>query len=186
MCEHRRLIAAVALTVLAAACSSGGGKSAQAPNTTIASKSTTTTIDPTTAAILAAYRANWDVVEAVGSTFPVNPNDPRLSLHASGIQLQAEQNALNTLKEEGHFERGTVDLSPKVTSISQGTATVMECYLDHAVEMDEYTMQPVEKPDVGHTLVRFTLSQIGGEWLVSDAATLASGRTVDACDPSAS
>src|SRR5215471_15228042 len=159
MREARRLLAAVAMAVLAAACSSGSGKSAQTPKPTVPPKSTTT-LDPTTAAILSAYRANWAEIEAVGSTFPINPQDPRLSLHATGVELQAEQNSLAKVHQAGHFERGPLDLNPEVTSLTGDMATVMDCDFDHSVEIDAVTMKPVDQPDLGHTLVRFTMAQI--------------------------
>ncbi len=83
------------LVLVGAACSTGGhGTTLPAPTITASTVApTTTTVDPTKAAILAAYRAEWADVIAVSGKYPINPHDPRLSLHATGTQLTAAQNS---------------------------------------------------------------------------------------------
>lgn len=122
---------------------------------------------------------------AVAETFPVNPLEPRLKLHAIGKQLTSEQQALTRLSLLNHFNRGPTDLTPVVTSVTGETATLTDCILDHSVEVDYRTNHPVESPDVGHTRDNFTLIRVNGAWFVSDSTVAASGRTTDACTPSA-
>lgn len=179
----------MALALVGAACTSGGGRKA-APQTTSAASSTSTTagvtsttLDPTKSAILAAYRAHWDDVIAVSSKFPVNPLDPRLSLHTTGKQLMSEQQALTEVNLKNRYEMGTLDLHPTVTSVNGNSALIMDCDFDHSVEMDGRTSRPVDEPDIGHTLLRFTMTKVNGTWLVSDSTTLKSGKTIDACTP---
>ena len=178
---------AAALVAMTAACTSGGSGAAGGGPTTTASTAgpTTTTLDPTRAAILAAYRAGWADVIAVGTRYPINPLDPRLALHTTGKQLLSEQQALTRINLNAHYEMGSLDLNPIVTSVSGDSATIMECDFDHSVEIDAHTGKAVDKPDVGHTLLRFTMTRINGEWFVSDSTTLASGKTINACTPSA-
>jgi hypothetical protein len=175
--------------VALAACG-GGGHHAAAPAPTPATSSTapptsaattTTTLDPTKAAILAAYRAGWADFLAVVSSFPVRALDSRLSLHSVGKELLHDQQLLTTLSAKGHYAKGSVDLSPVVASVSTDTASVMDCVFDHSVEVDGKTGVPVTKPDVGHSLDRFTLTRVSGSWLVSDSTVVKPGTTEDAC-----
>ncbi|MDQ6949658.1 MAG: hypothetical protein M3256_26275 [Actinomycetota bacterium] len=178
----------VALVLVGAACSTGGTGSAHpVPPTTTSTVPavTTTTLDPTSAAILAAYRAHWDDVIAVDTVFPVLPLDPRIGNHAIGKQLTSERAALAHLNLVGHYEKGSTEFSPVITSISGDIATLSDCILDHAVEYDKRTDMPVEAADVGHTLDIFTLNRVKGVWYVSDSTVIKSGKTGDACAPSA-
>jgi hypothetical protein len=186
---RRRLAVAVALAVVGAACTGGGGGKA-APQTTSAAPSTsttagvtTTTLDPTKSAILAAYRAEWADVLAVDTVFPVRPLDPRLASHASGKQLLAVRQALTQLSVMSHYERGSTEFAPVVTSIAGDTATVRDCIFDQSVEVDYRTNLPVETPNIGHTLDSFTLTRINGQWFVTDSTVIGSGKTGDACTP---
>lgn len=178
---------AVAVALLGTtACAGGGHPKASAGTTTTTPTtvaSTTTTVDATKAAILAAYRAEWADFLAVAETFPVRPLDPTLSAHSTGKQLMAVQNALTHLSLLNHFNRGPTDLAPVVTAVNGDTATVTDCYLDHSVEVDYRTNTPVEQPDVGHTLDRFTMTRVNGSWFVSDSTIMGSGRAKDACVP---
>jgi hypothetical protein len=186
---RRRLAtaAAVALSLLGAACTSGRSTAKPVPPTTTTSVAavTTTTLDPTRAAILAAYRAHWDDVLAVSSKFPINPLDARLALHTTGKQLSSEEDALTQVNLKAHYEMGTLELNPVVTAVTENAATIMECAFDHSVEVDAHTKLPVEQPDVGHSLLRFTMTKVNESWFVSDSTILKPGRTMDACTPGA-
>ena len=190
----RRILAVAVATLSVSACSGARPRAAGRPPTTpvatststsTVAPSTTTTTDPTKEAILAAYRAHWDDVIAVSGTFPVNPLAPRLASHATGKQLTSEQQALTRISLLNRYESGTLDLAPIVTSVIGDTATVTDCDFDHAVEVDGRTGAPVETPDVGHSLLRFTLARIAGVWFVSDSTIVKSGKTVDSCSPGA-
>jgi hypothetical protein len=186
---RRRFAVAVALAVVGAACTSGGGGTATPPatTTTVSTKAgvTTTTLDPTKAAILAAYRASWADYIAVAETFPVKPLDPRLAQHDTGTELTGDRKALTQLSVLGHYNVGPTDLAPVVTSSTGNSAVVSDCVFDHSFEVDARTKSPVEQPDVGHTLYRFEMSRINDTWYVSDSTMLKSGKTEDACSPTA-
>ncbi|HEX9549335.1 MAG TPA: hypothetical protein VF942_18480, partial [Acidimicrobiales bacterium] len=173
----------LALVLFGTACSGGGHSNANKTTTTTA-PATTTTLDPTKAAILAAYRASWADFIAVADTYPVNPLDPRLPAHDTGKELTGVRQALTKLMVQRHYNRGSTELNPVVTSVLDDAATAMDCIFDHSVEVDGSTNTPVERPNVGHTLLRFTLSRINGNWFVSDSTALKSGRLEDACTPS--
>jgi hypothetical protein len=174
----------LALVLFAAACSGGGHSSANKTTTTTA-PATTTTLDPTKAAILDVYRAGWADYSAVAHTYPVNPLDPRLATHDTGKELTAERKALTKLMVLKHYNRGSTELHPVVTSVSNDSAIVMDCLFDHSVEVDGATNGPVEQPDVGHSLLQFTLTRVNGTWFVSDSTILKDGKTGGACTPSA-
>ena len=112
----------------------------------------------------------------------VTPQDPRLAAHATGKQLTFERQVLTQLSVSGHYERGTVEFNPIVTGISGDTATIMDCDFDHSVEVDA-AGNPVEQPNVGHTLLKFTMARLNGTWYVSDSTIIRSGKTEDACAP---
>jgi hypothetical protein len=146
---------------------------------------TTTTLDPTKSAILAAYRASWADYIAVAETFPVKPLDPRLAEHDTGTELTGDRKALTELNVLGHYNVGTTDLAPVVTSTSGESAVVTDCVFDHSYEVDARTKSAVEQPDVGHTLYRFEMTRINDKWYVSDSMMLKSGKTEEACSPAA-
>jgi hypothetical protein len=184
--------AGVMLGLLTAGCGGGSVHAARssptstptsAPATSPTVGATTTTVDATKAAILAAYRAEWADYDAV-DTFPINPLDPRLSLHATGKQLITDRQALTRLSLLGHYDRGAVDLAPVVTDMDGDTATIMDCLFDHSEEVDGRTGVPQEAPNAGHTLDRFSMAEIDGAWYVSDSTIIKSGKLVDTCTPS--
>ena len=183
---------AVAVALLGATACAGGGHPKAAAGTTAGSTTSTTsvantstTVDATKAAILAAYRASWADFLAVAETFPVKPLDSRLRDHDNGKELTGVQQALTRLSALGHYNVGSPELAPVVTSIDHDTAVVTDCIFDHSMEVDAATHKPVEQPNVGHTLDRFVLTRSNGIWYVSDSTILGSGRTGDACTPTA-
>jgi hypothetical protein len=184
---RRKFALSVALALIAAACHSSRPVTAPPSTTTTTSTTvavTTTTVDPTDAAILAAYIEHWNDVIAVDTVYPVAPLDPRIGDHAIGKQLTGERMALTHLSVLGHFERGTTEFHPVVTSIDGSTARISDCLLDHSVEVDHKTDLPVESPDIGHTLDDFTMTRFNGAWFVSDSTVIGSGKGGDACTPS--
>lgn len=174
--------ALLALALIAAACGGGGHNTTSRATTT--AEATTTTVDPTKAAILAAYHASWDDFIAVSGTYPVRPLDPRLAAHDTGKQLIGVQKDLTRLMVLRHYDQGTTELHPIVTSISGDTAIVMDCDFDHSVEVDGATNAAVEQAAKGHSLLRFTMTRVNGVWFVADSTILKDGKTGDACTPS--
>lgn len=184
---RRKLAASVALALVAAACTSGGGSKATSASTSTSMSTTagvtTTTVDATKAAILAAYRASWADYVAVSHNFPVKPLDPRLAQHDTGNELVGVRKALTQLNLSGHYNVGTTDLTPVVTSVSGDSAVISDCVFDHSYEVDAATKKATEQPDVGHSLDHFSMARIDGTWFVSDSTILKSGATEDACSP---
>jgi hypothetical protein len=182
----RRIGALAALSLAVSGCSSGHHVTAptstsSAPPSSAAT--TTSTLDPTKAAILDAYRAAWADFVTIAGTFPVRPLDPRLTQHEDGRELTHDEQSLTLLSAKGHYTKGGIDLAPVVTSVVGDTATVMDCFFDHSVEVDARTGNPITTPDVGRTKDRFTMTRVSGVWYVSDSTILDPGTKRDACTP---
>ncbi len=186
-----RLAVTAAVVLLMGAACTGGGPSSDGPRATTSvprsapttAAATTTTLDPTTAAILAAYRASWVYYIAVSETYPVNGLDPRLSMHDTGNELASVRKSLTLLNAEGHYYVGPTDLAPVLISVQGISAIIMDCFFDHSVEVDRHTGKAVNVPDLGHTLATFTMTRIGGSWFVADSTVRNSGTTEDGCLP---
>ena len=131
--ESAILLALIAVLALAA-CSGDSGANEAAPSATT-TPATSTTAAPTTAttatddareaAVLAAYRAFWDDMIAVGAT--ANWRSPRLDDHATGNALASAQATYRSLNQRGLVARGTVKVRAKVLCIKGSTATVYDC-----------------------------------------------------------
>lgn len=153
----------LAVVGLFAAC--GGSHSA----TGHPDRSTTTT--PQTAAVLDAYRAEQTAFEQ--ALQEGNPNLPALAATMTGAQLVSVRRALVTDQVNGIVGRGSVQLYPKLASITGGQAIVHDC-LFSALEL-VYTatgkpVPPVTPPE--HDGVQATLIEVApGTWKVSDQHT---------------
>jgi hypothetical protein len=82
----------------------------------------------------------------------------------------------------GHYEQGAVEFNPIVTVVGGDTATVQDCDFDHSVEVDA-AGTPVERPNVGHSLLLFSMARLNGNWYVADSKIVQSGKTGDDCAP---
>lgn len=119
--------------VVLAGCSSGAGASTSPSTSGPSPRGSTTATAPSTtdpkagaeAAVLAAYRAYWDDVVAVGAT--ADWQSPRLAEHASGQALAEARATFHTLKVQGKVAKGTVDLRPTVLSVKGRSATLYDC-----------------------------------------------------------
>jgi hypothetical protein len=126
----------LAVAVLAG-CSPGAGAAGSQSTSDPALRSaapTSVPAPPTTdarsaaeAAVLAAYRAYWDDVVAVGAT--ADWQSPRLAEHATGQALAETRTFLQELKAKGLVARGSVKVDAKVLSLSPGgsRAVVYDC-----------------------------------------------------------
>jgi hypothetical protein len=134
---------------------------------------------------LSAYRAASEAFDAVAGAYPVNPADPRITQYDTSKDLAFVRNQLTLLKLKNHYQQGTVELHPVVTSVNGTTAIVTDCDFDHTVEVDATTKQPIagSTPDVGHTLLRFTMTFVDSSWKVADSTIVKSGAKEDACTP---
>jgi hypothetical protein len=138
----------------------------QVPTTAVATTTTRPSEADTKAAVLAAYRAYWADVVAVGKT--ANWQSPRLAAHATGQALQRLRTHFRTMQAVGLIDLGAVKLSPKVTALRGRTAIIEDCidvsgFLLH----DAKTRQPREKPDPRPDDGIATLTLTADGWKVS-------------------
>jgi hypothetical protein len=138
----------------------------QVPTTAVATTTTRPSEADTKAAVLAAYRAYWADVVAVGKT--ANWQSPRLAAHATGQALQRLRTHFRTMQAVGLIDLGAVKLSPKVTALRSRTAIIEDCidvsgFLLH----DAKTRQPREKPDPRPDDGVATLTLTADGWKVS-------------------
>jgi hypothetical protein len=121
------------VVLVLSSCSGDGGAegaiatttTGQAPTTVAA---TTTTRSPeanTKAAVLAAYRAFWDDVVAAART--ADWRSPRLDDHATGKMLDRIRGQFRALEFQGWVARGTIEVSPRLASLTGRKATVQDC-----------------------------------------------------------
>jgi hypothetical protein len=165
------LVVAAVLTL--AACSPDGAESTapttagRAASTTTASTTTTAATEDPKAAVLAAYRAFWDDVVAVGAT--ADWRSPRLADHATGSALQQLRTQFRAVKAEGWIAKGNVKISPQVASVSGTKATIRDCvdttrYGRYDPNAGQWIDQPGGQPDAER--VQLVLTQ--GAWKVAE------------------
>jgi hypothetical protein len=98
------------------ACSGDGDAEGAVATTTTGQAPATTTTRPsaadTKAAVLAAYRAFWDDVVAVGKT--ADWQSPRLAEHATGKALDQLRGQFRALRLQGWVARGTIKVAPRI------------------------------------------------------------------------
>lgn len=163
------LIATVfALLLILSACD---GTHHAASSTTPAKPATTnipvpSTTDPTSAVVLQAYRAGWAAFEHALAT--ANANDPGLPATMVDPQLQHVRANLLADLNAGIVGRGGFVLSPKVSSLSASTATVVDCAYSTAFLVYAKTGKPVPPvTPLEHDGVTTTLVLAGSTWKVS-------------------
>jgi hypothetical protein len=175
----RSAIGLLLAVVLLAACSGDSGAEEAAAPATTTPATTTTTAAPTTttavsdereAAVLAAYRAFWDDMVAVGAT--ANWRSPRLDDHATGNALAAAQATYRSLHQRGLVARGTVKVRAKVLSIKGSTATVYDCNSTAGfLAYDATTGELRDKPSGRSNGKTVTLVRRNGAWKVANSVT---------------
>jgi hypothetical protein len=98
----------------------------RAPTTAVATSTTRSSEANTKAAVLAAYRAFWADIVAVGKT--ADWQSPRLAEHATGSALQQLRAQFREVKARGWIAKGTVTMpSSADVSISGTRATIRAC-----------------------------------------------------------
>lgn len=143
-----------------------GADSKSATTTSTVASTTSTTISAETASVLDGYRQFWDAYRAASD--PMNPEDERLTRHATGKELAQVRSAFLARKSAGHVIRGTFELSPRVASIADTRAVVADCYFDHTQLFDLATNAPLEPADTERESIEATLQLIDGIWKVSE------------------
>jgi hypothetical protein len=138
----------------------------QAPPAAAATTTTRPSQADIKAAVLAAYRAYWADVVAVGKT--ADWQSPRLAKHARGQALEKVRTHFRTMKAAGLIDLGTVKLSPKVTTVRGRTAVVEDCIdVSRFLLHDAKTRQPRERPDPRPDDGVATLTLTADGWKVS-------------------
>jgi hypothetical protein len=155
------MLGLLAVALFLSAC----GSSDDRATTSTSVPATTTTIPTADVAILDSYRASYDDFLAMGN--PIDPFNPRLGNHMADRELSQTQNALFSRKSAGQVIKGTVDLSPKVTSNTGSDAVVADCYLDKTQAYDAATDAPQGTLDTERQLVEARMSLRDGTWKVT-------------------
>jgi PBP1b-binding outer membrane lipoprotein LpoB len=148
------------------------GPTSTAPATTVTTTSptTTTAADPRKAAVLAAYRAFWDDMVAVGAT--ANWRSPRIDDHATGQVLLDAQATYRSLNRRGLVARGTVKVRAKVLSIKGNKATVYDCNsTSKFLAYDAATGELRDESSGQSNGMTVTLVRTNGVWKVAKAVT---------------
>ena len=168
------------VAVLLAACSpergpetsptTTGRSAASTPATTAAQTTTTSARRVAEAAVLAAYRAFWADVVAVGKT--ADWRSPRLADHATGEALAEARATFRSLKARGLVARGMVKLDATVLSVSRTKATLYDCNdTNHFLAYDAKTGALRDKSTGRKNGKTVTLLPQGGIWKVANVAT---------------
>lgn len=175
---HLGLAAMVVVGLAAAGCSDDKESSAGSSTTTTPTDQGTssTTSTPTTGtsatapdesqAVLTAYRGFWDAYIAASN--PMNPEHPALAERAVGEELDTVRRTILARKSAGEVFQGTMELAPKVTSVTGNQAMVRDCHDDNLVVVDAASGAVKEPDDPVRKLVIVTLSRDdAGIWKVA-------------------
>lgn len=122
--------------------------------------------NPSSAAVLAAYRAEWEAFEQASATS--NAYDP--SLPATMVDPMLQQVRRNLIGDQaaGIVARGAFVLHPRVVSVTRSTAVVVDCAYSTSVLVYASSgkpVPPVTPPE--NDGVRSTLVLSGSTWKVS-------------------
>lgn len=160
------MVVLVALAVISASC--GGSNSATGGgSTTTSDRPTTSTTSPQTSAVLAAYRASQaafdQAIQQADATLPA------LAQTMTGGELDSVRRSLVADQTNGIVGKGTVQLNPKVISVTGNDAVVRDCLfssLELVYSATGKPVPPVTPPE--HDGVQATLTQTSpGTWKVS-------------------
>jgi hypothetical protein len=164
--------------LMLAACSGDSGAQEAAtttagPTTTVTATTavtTTSAADEREAAVLAAYRAFWDDMVAVGAT--ANWRSPRIDDHATGQALLDAQATYRSLNRRGLVARGTVKVRAKVLSIKGNKATVYDCNsTSNFLAYDAATGELRDESSGQSNGMTVTLVHTNGVWKVAKEVT---------------
>jgi hypothetical protein len=105
------------------------------------------------------------VYVAVGSSMSLP--DPRLAEVATASELTHLETGFLAFKSAGQVIKGTVNLDPRVMTVTRGQATLRDCYLSSILRYDRETGQPEGAAPTDRTLVTVTLQLVAGTWKVA-------------------
>ena len=159
------------LVFLGASCGRHGTVQSASTTTTTASPlatstSSSTTASPAGAEVLTAYRDFWDAFRQV--TDPPAPESDLLAQHATGQELSDLRVRLTRLRTDGIVIRGTIDLDPRVESMTNDAATVRDCHdASHFLKYDAKTGELRDTVDPNRVLWSVAMVQESGVWKVA-------------------
>ncbi len=160
------MVVLVAVAVFCASC--GGSPSATGGGSTTSSvRSTTTSTNAQATGVLAAYRASQaafdQAIQQADATLPA------LAQTMTGGELDSVRRSLVADQTNGIVGKGTVQLNPKVISVTGNDAVVRDCLfssLELVYSATGKPVPPVTPPE--HDGVQATLTQTSpGTWKVS-------------------
>jgi hypothetical protein len=176
-------LSASAALVLAA-CSGSGSRSTPTITTSssalASSSGPTTTTGPNTQ-LVAAVRAFWDLYLRAGArTGPFNAADTRARLgqRATGKELAKLYAVFQGNAVAGTVVKGTIDIAPKVVSITGATAQVRDCYDDKTGLYRVSDGQRIDTDDPRRHQAFMTFTRVGDIWKVSAITDEGLGCTV--------
>lgn len=152
---------AIALTVAACSSASNSGGSRNAPTPPPASSPASPT-----SSVLSAYRRAWTAYEQ--ALAGANAYDPALAETMADPLLQHVRAYLLSDHNAGIVGRGSIQLNPRVASLTQGRAVVVDCSFSRSELVYAKTgspVPPVTPPE--HDFVRATLTKVAQTWKVT-------------------
>jgi hypothetical protein len=114
--------------------------------------------------VLNDYRAFWDDYLAV--TNPMTPGSPRIAAHSTGKELDQLNQVVIAGKAKGTAFKGTIDLSPKVESVTGDNAFVTDCSIDRTGEYSNIDGKRLDTEDLTPQNLRVELKRVGSVWKV--------------------
>ena len=152
----------VSLALVLTSCGGSSHKPADGPTTTTSSSTSVAS----SAAVLGAYRAEWAAYQRALAT--ANAYDPSLAATMVDPLLQKVRANLLGYQNAGIVGRGSIQLNPRVVSISATTATVDDCNFSSSELVYAKTgkpVPPITPPE--HDYVKATVVLVNGAWKVS-------------------
>jgi hypothetical protein len=127
------------------------------------------------AAPLAAYTGMWHAMEVAGTT--ADWRYPGLARYSAGTALATLQSGLRTISREGVVIRGTLTISPSVTTLTGGQARITDCLNDtHWLNYIRATGKLQNNVPGGHRVVQAIVTRDhDGHWLVTALAVHGEG-----------
>lgn len=158
----RLALIGVSLALVLASCGdSSSHRAADGPTTTSASTTAASSV-----AVLDAYRAEWAAYQSALAT--ANAYDPSLAATMTDPLLQKVRANLLGYQNAGIVGRGSIQLNPRVVSISATTATIDDCNFSSSELVYAKTgkpVPPITPPE--HDYVQATVVLVDGAWKVS-------------------
>ena len=151
----RWLVAVLALTLI------GCGDDDSPPAATLDTDRTTTTLSPEDE-VEQAYLRSWDVYAEAVLTFDTS----KLDEVYDGRALELVLEDVAQLKREGKAVRVDVDHDFEVRLLRTDLAEVLDKYVNHSIEVDPETGEPLEADPNEQVTDEYVLQKLEGAWKV--------------------